>query len=895
MQKLPCIASIAFRTVIAICAACLLIAPTGTAAGTAAKGAPPTLEELFTPPWPFGTGARSVSLSDDGRFMACGWNDAGNPCRDLWVLDRESGEWAQLTDFWGETEARRRREFTRELEQARKQWDKDHPAKEEAKDVDETQSQNEDLEGTESLESSGSGDGVHEEDARDVEEDEGVSEEVDEVTEEGSAPVGGKVKEEPEFDADKRIKEFEEDLEKQRLSFGGIGEIEFRRASHTLLYTYGGSVWGVDLDGDTAPVQLLRHEQSFGSLTRVKDSPDLLVSSESDAFLWHPDGRLRQLTFGGRGDYDNIAGMAVTADEHWLAAVRRDYTSVRKQKMPDLLGENPRYTEHNHVRPGDTPERVKLLLYDLSAEPPWPIEVELPEEPFFHVENLAWDPAGEARLLITTIDKDAQQYRAYIVTPIADAPADGEEYTLELLYEETDDAWINWGRTGVRWGYGGKLLLQSEQSGLAWLLELHEVVEEPSADAAGEVGTGEETDPEELTPKCKPSPLYVKDWEIISYYPIEHSPNALVEYYFPDTTSKALALLNIETCEFTSLTPEPGWRGLLTWTEDESLLAYSAGDERSMGEVRLLDLAAAVAGDGGPADWDLGTVRDRGDTSRFDAWAETWDVRYIDVPVQQFPEFEDIYRVGDLCEGRSIKVKLYLPEGWRKGRKYPLLVWAHGAGYAQDVMRNPGWYTMFNPWVVSERGWIAAEVDYRGSEGYGRDWRVDVTGRLGHPEVEDLVAAKRYLVDEYGADPERTALWGWSYGGFLTLMAQGLAPDEFQVGCAVAPVNRWENYFYWYSTARLGDPADHQKAYERSAAETYIENITGDLLIVHGLRDDNTLFQSVAQYIEQCHEENVDVTLLLFPGDAHGISNEFHYVDVFTGILDYIDAHWPER
>ncbi len=907
MVDFPRIVFIVARACLFACAACLIVVAGTSAspAGTPAKGAPLTLEELFTPPWPFGSGAQAVAISDDGRFLAYGWNSEGNPCRDLWVLDRASGARTQLTDFWGETEARRRREFTRQLERDRKQWDKDHPAQDEQRAADQAEPEDD---------AAQAGAAANAENTTGESEDAGAAETAAEAE-----PAGGKVKDEPAFDAEKRIEEFEKELEKQRLNFGGIGEIEFRRLSHTLLYTYGGGIWSVDLDGAGAPVQVLNHEQGFGGISRVKDSDDLLLASDCDAFLWRPDGRLRQLTFGGWGEYDNISGMALTADERWLAAVRRDYTATRKQRMPELLGENPSYTEHYHVRPCDSPERVKLLLYDLSAEPPWPIEVELPEEPFFQVENLDWDPTGKPQLLLTTIDKTVQQYRAYLVTPVADAPADEDEYKLELLYEEKDAAWINWDRTGVRWAYGGRLLLRSEHNGLAGIYELvepeagatdgseGEAAEPGAADATAEEAAAEEAATvapgaapeipaeEELKPTRQPLPRYIDDEEIIALSPLEHSPQALVEYYHPDTASKTIGLFDLTSWELTPFTNKPGWRSILALTEDETLLIYSAGGDRNMGELRLLDLDAAKLHEGIPAQWDLGLVCARGDTSRFDDWAATWDVRYIDVPVAQFPEFEHIYRTGDLCQGRTMKVKLYLPEGWKPGKRYPLLIWAHGAGYAQQVKQDPGWYTLFNPWVVSERGWIAAEVDYRGSEGYGRDWRIDVAGRLGSPEVEDLVAAKRYLVNEYGADPERTALWGWSYGGFLTLMALGQAPGEFPVGCAVAPVNRWENYYYWYCTERLGDPAEHKQAYERSAAETYLEYITDDLLIVHGLRDDNTLFQSVAQYIEKCHEKNIDVGLLLFPSDAHGISNEFHYVDVFNGILDYIDAHWPKK
>ncbi|MCH7471716.1 S9 family peptidase [bacterium] len=296
-----------------------------------------------------------------------------------------------------------------------------------------------------------------------------------------------------------------------------------------------------------------------------------------------------------------------------------------------------------------------------------------------------------------------------------------------------------------------------------------------------------------------------------------------------------------------------------------------------MSNIAILTLGApSVETEGGSSPPEQ-TILDR-IPPEWQHWADTWDVSFIAVP----------------GEAGDIPVKLYLPPDHGTGRTYPLLIWAHGAGYAQTAKRDPGFYEVFHPWAAAELGWIVAEVDYRGSSGYGRDWRVDVWGRLGHGEVDDLVAVKHFMVEQFGADPRRTAIWGWSYGGFLTLMALGLAPGEFPVGCAVAPAIDWENYYYWYSTCRLGHPDENPDEYELSDATTYLENITDDLLILHGMRDSNTLFQTVAQYLEKSHELGINVELKLFPSDSHGMGNEQHYLRVYEAIVDYCLDHWPQ-
>lgn len=836
----------------------------------------PRLEELFTPPYPFGTGPSGATFSDDGRYLAVGWNEHGESCRDLWVLDREVGQWYQLTDLWPDKEARLRREFNHKLEKDRQEWEKQHPPTEDSGDEAEDGAADDENAAAED-DSAGDDDAV-------VDDEKEEEEEVE------------------QFDADERIEEFEEDLEKQRRTYYGVGSFTFLRASHTLLYPHEGGIWRVKLDGQRIPGQVLRHEQAFHNIQRIEGSDALLLEADADSFLWWPvEGRLRQLTFGGGGDLQNASPATVSSDLAWLATVRRDYRSVRKQKMPDLLRDDPGYTEHYHVRPGDTPERVKLLLYDLTAEPPWEIAVDLPLEPYYQVENIVWDPSGEHRLLLGTISGDAQYYRAYMITPVADAEPGGDEYEVELLWQEHDEAWINWGRTGVRWAYGSRILYQSEKAGLPGI---YEIVYTGPDERLWELKDGEvvselpeDVKEEDTTPiDYKLNPQYIDGFEISAIHPLKKSPQVLVEYYNPDPTTLSIGLFDMEAWDIRPITPLDGWRTVSTVNEDETVLAYGVRDERRMASLASLDLAKALAEpEDDPTQWLDGVVRGRGETEQFTAWADSWDVRFIQVPVQDFPEFENIYDEGELVNSGHIWVKLYLPPGWQPGGEYPLLLWLHGAGYSQTVMRDPGWYDMLHPWLATQRGWIVAELDYRHSEGYGRDWRIDCYKRLGHPEVEDLIAVKRHLMDSYGGDPERTAIWGWSYGGFLTLMALGLAPGEFPVGCAVAPVNRWENYFYWYSTCHLGDPAENEEAYDRSAAETWLENIGDDLLIVHGLRDNNTLFQSVAQYLEKAYEEDKTVELLLFPSDAHGISNEFHHIDVFEGIITYIERSWAAR
>jgi hypothetical protein len=318
------------------------------------------------------------------------------------------------------------------------------------------------------------------------------------------------------------------------------------------------------------------------------------------------------------------------------------------------------------------------------------------------------------------------------------------------------------------------MILQSEKDGTAGLYELV-AIPTPVDDECTEYETEDEP-----PYSHEPIELLVNGLELIQVQPFRHSSRVLLHHRDPDHTSASVGIFEMDTCSYRPLLRGPAWYSPQGMNETETKLAFSVKDERSFSRLGLADVPAP-----GQAEYEMnGTVILGRDTPEFDAWAATWDVRFIEVPIAQFPEYEEIFRPEDNITEGTVPVKLWLPPGWTVEQQCPLLIWIHGAGYSSTVTRDPGWTTLPHPWIAEELGWIVAEVEYRGSKGLGRDWRTDVWGRLGHPETDDLIAVKRHMLAEYNCDPGRTAIWGWSYGGFQTLMTMGLAPGEFPVGVA---------------------------------------------------------------------------------------------------------------
>ncbi|MBS0516348.1 MAG: S9 family peptidase [Proteobacteria bacterium] len=234
-----------------------------------------------------------------------------------------------------------------------------------------------------------------------------------------------------------------------------------------------------------------------------------------------------------------------------------------------------------------------------------------------------------------------------------------------------------------------------------------------------------------------------------------------------------------------------------------------------------------------------------------------------------------------------IFAKLYKPAGTDKSAKHPAVIFVHGAGYLQNVhLQYPAYFReqMFHNLLV-QKGYVVIDMDYRGSEGYGREWRTAIYRQMGHPELEDLLDGKKYLVDHYNVDPKRVGIYGGSYGGFMTLMALFRAPGEFAAGAALRPVTDWMQYNHEYTSNILNTPQDDPIAYKRSSPIEFAAGLRDPLLICHGVIDDNVLFEdSMRLYwrLIELHKDNF--TISPYPLDRHGFTNADAWLDEYKRI-----------
>jgi dipeptidyl aminopeptidase/acylaminoacyl peptidase len=249
---------------------------------------------------------------------------------------------------------------------------------------------------------------------------------------------------------------------------------------------------------------------------------------------------------------------------------------------------------------------------------------------------------------------------------------------------------------------------------------------------------------------------------------------------------------------------------------------------------------------------------------------------WIDPPVVAF-------RARD---GVMLPARIYKPAGYPKGG--PAVIFVHGAGYLQNV--HHWWSEYFREYMfhhlLMKHGYLVFDVDYRGSAGYGRDWRTAIYRHMGGKDLDDQVDAAKWLVSEQGVDPKRIGIYGGSYGGFITLMAMFTTPDVFAAGAALRPVTDWMHYNNGYTSDILNVPQDDLEAYKRSSPIYFAAGLKGALLICHGMADTNVHFQDSVRLEQRLIElRKTNWELASYPVENHGFVQPTSWADEYKRIF----------
>lgn len=240
-------------------------------------------------------------------------------------------------------------------------------------------------------------------------------------------------------------------------------------------------------------------------------------------------------------------------------------------------------------------------------------------------------------------------------------------------------------------------------------------------------------------------------------------------------------------------------------------------------------------------------------------------------------------------DGTTLHGALYLPADPGTGR-HPALVRVYGGPTSQTVKNSWELTQDLRAQFLAQRGYVVFRLDNRGTPRRGVAFATALYHRLGSVEVEDQVAGARYLAGRPDVDGGRIGIYGWSYGGYMSLMCLLQAPDVFRAAVAGAPVTDWDGYDTHYTERYMGTPQEDPDGYRRSSVLPIAERLSRPLLIIHGLSDENVHFRHTARLLNALNPAHRACDLLLFPDERHLPRGHADRVTLESRLVEHFDA-----
>lgn len=227
------------------------------------------------------------------------------------------------------------------------------------------------------------------------------------------------------------------------------------------------------------------------------------------------------------------------------------------------------------------------------------------------------------------------------------------------------------------------------------------------------------------------------------------------------------------------------------------------------------------------------------------------------------------------------------PAGFDPAKKYPVLMYVYGGPGSQTVTDAWGGSRYLWHLLMAQRGYLVVSVDNRGTGGRGRDFEKQTYLDLGTREAADQIEAARWLAQQPYVDPQRLAIWGWSYGGYATALTLEQPGSPFKAGIVVAPVADWGLYDSIYTERFMRTPQENPEGYRRSSVIRNVAGLRARLLLVHGSGDDNVHFQNSVQLVDALQAAGKQFSFMMYPDRNHAIANG-RSVHLYTLMTDWI-------
>lgn len=563
---------------------------------------------------------------------------------------------------------------------------------------------------------------------------------------------------------------------------------------------------------------------------RLEDGEEIALSPPADALV-----SFGMAEFVAQEEMNRLSGYWWAPDDSAVAYARVDEAPVAVERRFEVHADRAEVIEQRYPAAGKANADVRLFLRQIGDGSD--VEVDLGAERDIYLARVDWADPGT--LLVQRQSRN--QRRLDLLR------ANASDGRAETILSEESQTWVNLHDALQVLPDGKSFVWASERSGYQHL-ELRAL------------------DGSLLRPLTR------GPWVVDQLLAVDAKKRRLWFSGNPeDAREKHIYMVPLDTespGSATRISVLAGWHEAV-FSDDARIYVDTWSDENTPPQVRLHDNAGKEL-----AVLDANKVDGEHPYARF-------------MQAHRKPEFGTL----TAADGQELHYRVIRPLGFEAGRRYPALVRVYGGPHVQVVQRRWDERWGLVDQVLAQRGFVVFSLDNRGSARRGVAFEAPIHRRMGGPEVEDQIAGVRWLAQQDFVDARRIGVFGWSYGGYMSLHLLARHSAEIAAGVAVAPVTDWSLYDTHYTERYMDDPRRVAQAYERSSIFPYLDGLRSPLYLIHGMADDNVLFTHSTRLMADLQQRGTRFDLMTYPGGKHGINNSpAMRRHVFNSIVGWLEG-----
>ena len=521
-------------------------------------------------------------------------------------------------------------------------------------------------------------------------------------------------------------------------------------------------------------------------------------------------------------EFSYNSAMTFTANSEQLVWVRFDESQVKQYSMQLFKGLAPEREEfrdypgeytYKYPVPGEVNAKVQVMSYDIKSHQTRTLQLPLDADGYIPRVKATSDPA---KVCVVTLNRHQDDLKVYMCNPLSTV--------CQMIIEDKVDKYVKEETLEQLQITDKHVVLTSERDGYN-----HIYVYNLNGQLMRSVGGSQ---------------------IVTDVYGLDEQTGDIYFAALNDDPTDQQVFVTHSNGKTDSLTPKKGWNSaifskdfksfILTWSDMQTPSVFSLCNNQGKVLTTLIDNK---------------TLKQKYDS--------------YDMGTKEFFTF---------TTAENVKLYGYMvkPKDFNPAKKYPVIMYQYGGPGSQQVKNTWGIGMSGNGAILEQllcqQGYLCVCVDNRGTGGRGAEFEKCTYLRLGELEARDQVETALWLGRQSYVDKERIAIWGWSYGGWNTLMSMSEGRPVFRCGIAIAPPTCWRYYDTVYTERYMRTPKENKSGYDEGNPIARAEKLSGALLLCHGLADDNVHYQNTAEYVEALVQADKDFRQLVYTNRNHGIS-----------------------